>query len=115
MDFGFPGFAKYADQLRHGTDDACRRAFTTTYTRSKPSTLTVIDPRSLFLTVREREEQFCNQDWRRVAGNVRLPEVCMTPCTRGVTFGLVVVGKKNVYSLAVARRGRQARLSARLG
>jgi hypothetical protein len=32
---------------------------TTTYTRSKPSTVTATDPRSLFLTVREREEQFC--------------------------------------------------------
>lgn len=29
----------------------------------------------------------------------------MTPCTRGVTLGLVVVGEKNVYSLAVGQTG----------
>lgn len=72
---------------------------TTTYTRSKPSTVTALRLTHVAFFDRTRTRgavlQKLSQDWRRVAGNVRLPEVCMTPCTRGVTLGLVVVGEKN--------------------
>lgn len=62
LDFGFPGFANML--TNSGTELMTRAGAllprTTTYTRSKPSTVTAIDPRRFFfLTVREREEHFC--------------------------------------------------------